>query len=418
MSFRPLLALLAFAPAAGSPSAEPAVPRQRPLTEVRFETSADRIDRGRYLAEHLLQCFVCHSERDWSRPGAPPIPARKGAGNVLSEQGERRVVAPNITPDTATGAGTWTDDMLARAIREGIGHDGRGLYWGMWYQSFANLSDEDIAAVVVYLRTLAPVRNALPPTHLPADEAIENAAYPRPITEPVAGPAPGDALARGRYLANVADCAGCHTSWHGSRMPGLYGGGNHVETRTGSAFSANLTPDASGVTYPPDTFVAVMRTGKGGSMSPVMPWVAFAGMTDDDLVAISRALAGLQPVRHYVGNVGEARHCAVCGQEHPLGELNRIETPVGIPVEAATLARYAGSYRHPGWDLTLAIRSDGARLYGAEQGGDEVELVPVTATRFLAPGWPAPIEFEADDTGAAIGLWTLELEREHFDRVR
>jgi len=90
MSFRPLLALLAFAPAAGSPSAEPAVPRQRPLTEVRFETSADRIDRGRYLAEHLLQCFVCHSERDWSQPGAPPIPSRSPTRDSLRRDGSRR----------------------------------------------------------------------------------------------------------------------------------------------------------------------------------------------------------------------------------------------------------------------------------------------------------------------------------------
>ena len=60
--------------------------------------------------------------------------------------------------------------MLARAIREGIGHDGRALYWGMWYQSFAGLSDEDLAAVVVYLRTLPPVRNVLPSTALPADD--------------------------------------------------------------------------------------------------------------------------------------------------------------------------------------------------------------------------------------------------------
>ncbi len=82
-------------------------------------------------------------------------PAGKGAGAVMSERGDRRVVAPNITPDVETGAGRWTDDMLARAIREGIGHDGRALYWGMWYQSFAGLSDEDLAAVVVYLRTPA-----------------------------------------------------------------------------------------------------------------------------------------------------------------------------------------------------------------------------------------------------------------------
>ncbi len=181
-----LLVGLAALPVAGA--AEPDYPRARPLTDRTFEPSPARIERGRYLAEHLLQCFVCHSERDWDAPGAPPVAGRKGAGAVMSERGERRIVAPNITPDVETGAGRWTDDMLARAIREGIGHDGRALYWGMWYQSFAGLSDEDLASVVVYLRTLPPVRNALPPTVLPADEQAANARSPQPITAPVAGP--------------------------------------------------------------------------------------------------------------------------------------------------------------------------------------------------------------------------------------
>ncbi len=58
-----------------------------------------------------------------------------------------------------TGAGTWTDDMFARAIREGIGHDGRALSEPMYWKTYRELSDEDIASVVVYLRTLTPVKN-------------------------------------------------------------------------------------------------------------------------------------------------------------------------------------------------------------------------------------------------------------------
>ena len=95
-------------------ASEEALPRKRPLTDRTFTPSAERLERGQYLVEHLLQCFICHSERDWNRPGAPPVAARKGAGVVLSEKGERRVVAPNITPDRETGAGNWTDDMFAR----------------------------------------------------------------------------------------------------------------------------------------------------------------------------------------------------------------------------------------------------------------------------------------------------------------
>jgi len=75
-------------------------------------------------------------------------------------------VAPNLTPDPETGSGNWSDDALARAIREGAGHDGRALFPMMPYENFRYLSDEDVASIVVFLRTLPPVRNPLPTTRL------------------------------------------------------------------------------------------------------------------------------------------------------------------------------------------------------------------------------------------------------------
>ena len=392
------------------------LPRRRPLDDRRYAATPERLERGRYLAEHLLQCFVCHSERDWERPGAPPVEGRKGAGAVLSEQGERRIVAPNITPDVATGAGAWTDDMLARAIREGIGHDERPLYWGMWYESFAALSDEDLAAVIAHLRSIPPVRNALPPTRLPPEELHENAALPRPITAPVPGPPPGDRLARGRYLVSVADCAGCHTSWHSPRNPGLLAGGNHIERGTRAAFSTNLTRHESGVGYGADTFAAVIRSGKGGSLSPVMPWAVFRGLTDADLAAMYEALGTVQPVRHYVGNAGEPSHCAVCGQSHPLGEYNRIEIPAPVALEPAQLERLAGRYHSSQYDFTVAVRRDGARLYARVDDEPEIELIAQSATRFLAPGWLAPVEFVLDPDGRVTHLASLEIDRLLLER--
>lgn len=392
-------------------------PRSRPLDGRVYQSTPERVERGRYLVEHVLQCFICHSERDESRPGAPPVDARKGAGSVFSQSEGRLIVAPNITPDVATGAGSWSDDMLARAIREGIGHDGRALHPAMWYGSFAMLADEDLAAVVVYLRTIPAVHNPLPPTQLPDEERARIAGQPQPITAPIAGPPPDDALALGKYLIHVADCAGCHTSWHSGRMPGLFGGGNRIERRFGAAFSTNITPHASGVGYPADAFVAVMRGGKGGSLSPLMPWVAFKGMTDADLEAIHLALGTLQPVAHYVGNSGPAEHCAVCEQEHPLGAYNKPEAPPRVAVDPARLRQLAGRYRHPGWDLTITIRADGPRLYGREADGPEIELLPQSPERFLAPGWPAPVEFVVDEAGRATHLVALELDRELFERL-
>ena len=53
---------------------------------------------------------------------------------------------------------SWSDDVLARAIREGIGHDGRALFPMMPYQLYRQMSDEDLASIIVYLRSLPPVR--------------------------------------------------------------------------------------------------------------------------------------------------------------------------------------------------------------------------------------------------------------------
>ena len=97
--------------------------RVRPLTDIKYERTAERLKRGEYLATGILECFMCHSERDWKLPGAPPIEGTLGSGKILEEDSTMRLAPPNITPDKETGAGTWTDDMLARAIREGVGRD-------------------------------------------------------------------------------------------------------------------------------------------------------------------------------------------------------------------------------------------------------------------------------------------------------
>ncbi len=95
-----------------------------------------------------------------------------------------------------------------------------------------------------------------------------------------------------------------------------------------------------------------MRTGKGESLHPIMPWTAFSGLTEQDLGAIYDALGDAYPVAHYVGNIGEPRHCAVCGQEHPFGEYNHLVLPKSVPV-ADNRARTLG------WHLSVRRNSTG-----------------------------------------------------------
>src|SRR5271168_1288291 len=95
-------------------------PRTRPLTDRRFESTPERLARGRYLAIAVSGCIYCHTEHDWKTAGGPVVESKLGAGQVFPVADlPGTVVAPNLTPDSATGVGTWSDDQLARAIREG-----------------------------------------------------------------------------------------------------------------------------------------------------------------------------------------------------------------------------------------------------------------------------------------------------------
>src|SRR5258707_204323 len=109
-------------------------PRARPLTSRKFEATPARLERGKYLATGVSGCSFCHSRHDWSQRSLPLVAGTEGAGEPFPFEGlPGRIVAPNLTPDPQTGAGNWSDDQLARAIREGVGHDGRALFPIMAY---------------------------------------------------------------------------------------------------------------------------------------------------------------------------------------------------------------------------------------------------------------------------------------------
>jgi mono/diheme cytochrome c family protein len=303
-------------------------PRARPLRSVVFERTAMRAERGRYLAEGPLACFRCHSDRDWSQPGAPPVAGKVGGGHIFAEDGRPWLVAPNITPDRETGAGTWTDDMFARAIREGVGHDGRPLHPQMWYRAFSDLSDEDVASIVVYLRAIPAIRNALPRTSMPWSVRLRHIDEPRPITSPQPQRPDADFVQWGGYLASLADCVGCHTDWYhpGSAVnEQLFSGGNALDTPKGTVFSANLTSDPSGISfYDAAMFIRVMRTGKVGArvLNDAMPWYWYRNMSDEDLKIIFEALKKAPKVKHFVDNTEPPTYCARCRQMHGGGSAN------------------------------------------------------------------------------------------------
>ena len=309
---------------------------------------SDQVARGRYLATAICECLECHSPLE---PGGLEIPVagKLGAGDILDEKA--RQVAPNLTPDLETGAGRWTDEQFVRAIREGIGHDGRRLSQAMPYPYFSVLTDDDVRAIVAYFRSLPSVRNRLP-RWIPSDAG-------EPPPEPLPPPAtPGQIASpqgRGGYLVRLGRCARCHTprpakgSKRHRRLDLEFAGGRRFSTvpyfdeldpdpllrapprpaskaAQASLASSNITADPSGIAYYDETiFIQTMRTGRVAGIRPLsgaMPWRAYGKLTDDDLRAVFSYLRSIPPVRHRVNNTDPATWCPRCGRVHGLGELN------------------------------------------------------------------------------------------------
>jgi mono/diheme cytochrome c family protein len=392
------------------PSPQPTQPTQplkvftpRPLREITVARTPERVERGRYLTEGLLQCFVCHSERDWKKQGAPPIPALKGAGQVWPNRSW--LVAPNLTPDNETGIGTWTDDMLIRAIREGVSHDGRILHRQMWSNAFHILPDEDVESIVAYLRSLKPIRHALPKTNLPPDEVKKHKAL-EPITQPVPVVAAANAVERGRRLAYLADCVGCHTSWYTPENPGFFGGGNLIEHGELRAYATNLTSDDSGIVYYDAAFFReVMRTGraKGRVLSPLMPWTVFRNLNDADLDALFAYLRALPKVKHLIDNIDNPTKCRICQGEHPLGQYNRPREVKLVSVPLAELKDTVGTYRlEDGVQLNIAIENGKFMVKFSKD--QSCELVTEDRRLYYCQGEIERVEFVRNAAGKVTGL--------------
>jgi len=303
-------------------------PSARPLTGRVFEVTSARLERGRYLVEAVSGCLACHSDLDLEAAGLPPLAGREGSGRVLAAEGMPWLVAPNITPDRQTGAGGWSDDALARAIREGVGHDGRALFPLMPYERYRVMSDEDLASIVTYMRSLNGIPHQLPRTQVPFPLSRLINSAPRPIVTPVPAPDRSTAAKRGEYIVALSACADCHTpaDSRGQRIAGLeFAGGFPLQDVNGRAASANLTSSPSGIPYyNEELFVEVMRTGrvKARELRSLMPWAYYRRMTDEDLKSVFAFLQELKPIKHSVDNSLPPTKCRLCGYEHGAGERN------------------------------------------------------------------------------------------------
>ncbi len=249
------------------------------------------IERGRYLVTGPAHCGECHGASA-GRPPSSPAPLSGGYEFQLPIGVFR---APNITPDVRTGIGRYSDEAIARILRYGVRPDGGAV---LPFMPTANMADSDLAAVVSYLRSIAPVEHRVAPHEINALGRLVKAWVlnpPGPTGTPAKEAPHGVSLENGRYLAhNVANCVSCHTKMDlrtGKLIGPTFGGGGEfpssIETKK-TFVSPNLTPDPRwGWIYGwgEQAFSARLTSGVGRDGSP-MPWRAFKQLSNDDARAI------------------------------------------------------------------------------------------------------------------------------------
>ncbi len=287
-------------------------PKSRPAPVMSAPTTAEAIERGRYLANHVAACVACHSQVDESIPGEPIVEGKLGAGRDFGDiGGPVHIRAGNISSDSATGLGGWTDGEIARAIREGVSKDGRNLFPQMPYGTYREtLSDGEILDIIAYLRTIKPVSNDPGKTSVGFPVSMFVRAAPQPLETPAPpAPSPSDKLARGKWLLRTGSCFDCHDSVN-EKMQKIEGkalaGGMKFPLPNGKgyAIAPNITSDkATGIgAYSDEDIRRALEEGMGkdGRNLYVMPWSYYKGMTKEDKDALIAALREIPPVTNIV----------------------------------------------------------------------------------------------------------------------
>lgn len=255
------------------------------------------LERGRYLVDHVAACGNCHTPKG---PNGELPGLYLAGGNVIEDNAAFRAVAANITPDGPTGIGGWTDAQLIRAIREGIRPDGSLIGPPMPFEFYRGLADDDLAAMVAWLRSVPAVRNA-------AEKSTYRMPLPPSYGPPVgriAAPPRADAVAYGGYLAGpVAHCMECHTPFAapGHRDMARMGlGGQEFPGPWGSSVAANITPGRlTGLGQWSDAEIErAIRQGlsrDGRRLFPPMGYAHYAGVSAPDMAALLAYLRSLPP---------------------------------------------------------------------------------------------------------------------------
>lgn len=251
------------------------------------------VERGEYLVRGPMGCGNCHT------PLGPdgPIVDQELSGRLVEKNDNFTAMASNITP--ASRITDWSDADLATAIREGRRPDGSLIGPPMPFAMYRGISDNDLAAIVAFLRTVQGVENELPDSeyHIPLPPA-----YGPPV-ETVADVPRGATSEYGAYLSGpIAHCIECHSPFgpQGPILEKAGQGGFEFHGPWGISVAPNITSHEDGIANYTDAQIAAMIVDgthvDGSSMMPPMPYGYFSRMTDDDVAAIISYLRILPPL--------------------------------------------------------------------------------------------------------------------------
>ena len=295
-----------------------------PYPDLKVSKDSAVIEWGRYLVHGPAHCSSCHVSNfdDMIRSDrGEPVALKGGVSFPLGPLG---TISPaNLTPDPLTGIGRYTDGQLFRMMRHAVKPNGTASIALM--MPFWNMADEDLVAIVSYLRSMEPVYNEVPdPEWTFMGKAVRVLA---PTFKPVYNPDPAPeappmeaTIERGEYLARyVANCVGCHTERDPMTFEAIgpeFAGGMEFEPfpelHRELGFdedlwmrSPNITPyPGSALSRFPtlDDWIARFRNGRIIMISP-MDWGPFSRMSDEDLEALYLYLHSLEPVAREDGQV-------------------------------------------------------------------------------------------------------------------
>jgi len=260
------------------------------------------VARGAYLVNGPVACGNCHDPRG---PDMMPIKGKEFSGGFPFIDPAMHAYSANITPDKETGIGSWTDAEIITAIREGANKDGRIIFPPMPVPTYNNMSDDDVKAIVAYLRTVPAVSNKVPAPKYMIPQAT------MPPAKGLPAPPKSDKVAYGGYIVNaLSHCFECHTTPGANGVPDFkdHLGAGGFEIALGPDFkitTANITSDPeTGLGNWTDAEIRRAITdgiGKnGGKLAPPMPYGNFKQMTDEDLDAVIAYLRTVPPIKNKV----------------------------------------------------------------------------------------------------------------------